>query len=207
MGDPFKYELTKLSNTHNAVADWLIANPGKGQLGRCAAHFGYTRSWLSTLVQQDAFRALMQIKQGKAFEEVVIPLQDKIAGVAHASVEKLGEIIEKTDDERLVREIGKDMLNSLGYGASAKPAGVVNNTQVNLTVDAGALAEARNRQSKHYGRVLESSSEPDAEAPEAEAPKLSYSEEPGMGQTRELRAEHVNGEKAIYREPTEGGEV
>ncbi len=202
----YMYELTRISATHENIANYLIANPGKGQMERCAKEFGYTRSWLSTLIGQDAFKAMMMNKQGKVFEEVVIPLRDKIAGVAHRSVEKMGEILEQTKDERLVREIGKDMLSSLGYGANATVL-VDRSTHNNLTVNAVALAEARERQSKHYGRNGESTSEPKLIPVEIETPKLPDSTGLEMGETRDLRAEHVNSETPMHGEPTEGSEI
>lgn len=210
MPTPFKYELLDLSNTHNAIADWLIANPGKGQLGACAAAFGYTRSWLSTLIHQDAFQALLKHKQGAAFEEVVIPLHEKMAGVAHRGVEKLGEIMETTNDHRLVRETTKDMLASLGYGANAKggPVTINNNTQNNLTVNQPALAEARARQSQHFrSQTLESPSKPQGPAVEAQAAELPASEESEMGEARDLRSLHVDGQAPVHGDAEEGSPV
>ena len=210
MGSPFKYELTNLSNTHNAIADWLIANPGKGQMGRCAAVFGITRAWLSTLVNQDAFQAMLKHKQGQAFEAVVIPLHEKIAGVAHAGVEKLGEIIDKTDDERLVREITRDSLQQLGYGASTRgPAVHIDQSTHNtLHVDSEALAAARARRSQHHGgQALESPSKPPDPGPKIEPAQLPASEESSLGETREVRAEHVYSPTPVYRDEETGGEV
>lgn len=209
MGSPFKYELLDLSNTHNAIADWLIANPGKGQLGKCAAVFGYTQSWLSTLIHQDAFQALLKHKQGKAFEEVVIPLHEKMSGVAHRGVEKLGEIIEETKDERLVREVTKDMLAGLGYGAN--PTGgapIINNTQNNLIVNSDALAAARERRSQHFGvQALESPSKPQEPSPQTEAVEFQAGEEVGVGETRDLRTVNADSAPAVYGDEAEGREV
>jgi hypothetical protein len=195
MPSPFKYELLELSNTHSAIADWLIANPGKGQLGRCAAVFGYTQAWLSTLIHQDAFQAMLKHKQGLAFEQVVIPLHEKLSGIAHRGVEKLGEIIEETKDERLVREITKDSLQALGYGANTKGPSVFidQSTHNSLTVNSDALAEARQRRSQHFGsHILESTSKPSDPIPETETAQLPDHQEPAVGETRDLRPEHVN---------------
>jgi hypothetical protein len=150
----------------------------------------------------------LKIKQGQVFEEVIIPLHEKIAGVAHASVEKMGEIVEQTNDHRLVKEIGKDMLNALGYGANARgPSVQINNTQNNLTVNADELAAARLRQSQHYGRTGENSSESPGAQLEIEAPKLPTSDELEMGEACELRSELVNGPAKVYGSAEEGGEV
>ena len=205
----FNYELTELSNTHHLIADWLIANPGKGQLGKCAAVFGYTRSWISTLIHQDAFVAMMKYKQGQHFEACIIPLTEKINGVAHAGVERLGEIIETSKDDRLTREITKDMLTAMGYGGNSKtPVVVDNSTHNTLNVNSEALAEARERRSQHHGaKALESSSPPEVPAIEAQATQLQNHQEPAVGETGELRAGHVNSPPKVYRHEETGGDV
>ena len=197
------YELTNVSNTHTMIADWLIANPGKGQMERCAAHFGYTRAWLSTLIHQDAFQGMLRAKQGEAYERNVIPIHEKMLGLAHASVEKLGEVLESTSDERLVKDIAKDTLTALGYGSGA--ALVINNTQNNsFTVDESNLAEARERRLKHYGGdILEnhskSSGDPQKQLPEG-LPETSTTE---MGQASPAGAELLYSEEAMHWEEEE----
>lgn len=203
-----KFVLQNISVSHNAIADWLIANPGRGQMGKCAAVFGITNAWLSVLIHQDAFKSMLKVKQNASFDLVIIPLQDKIAGVAHRSVEKMGEILDTTNDHRLVREIGKDMLTAMGYGGNAKAAVVIDNsTTNNLTVDAGALADARQRQSEHYGRILESPSNASAETDEAETPELSHSPEPEVGASSDVRASGVDSTEAVHGSAKEGSEV
>lgn len=201
------YELQSLSVTHNAIADWLISNPGKGQMKRCAVVFDITPSWLSTLIHQDAFRALLKIKQGEAFEEVVIPLRDKMTGLAHRSVERMGEIIEDTKDHRLVKDISKDMMTGLGLTPSLKAPGVLvdNSTHNHLTVDAAALAKARENQSKFYGRTLENSSESEDSPSPDQTKELPVDLEAEMGEARDVRAEHVNSSKELPRLEAKGG--
>lgn len=204
---PYHYQLTNLSVTHNAIADWLIANPGKARQADCAEAFNITQSWLSTLLHTDAFQAMILNKQGAVFEGVVIPLREKISGVAHRSVEKMGEILETTNDHRLVREIGKDMLASLGYGANAKGPvhiGDVNNT---LTVSPENLAAARERQSQHYRRELESPAESEPPALEAQAAELPYDPEADVGEARDIRSSHVNSTKEVHGDTEAGSEV
>lgn len=205
----FKYELTGLSNTHNAIADWLIANPGKGQMGKCAAVFEMSRSWLSTLIHQDAFQAMMKHKQGKAFEIVIIPLHEKMSGVAHAGVEKLGEIIETSNDDRLTREITKDMLTAMGYGGNAKAAVHIDaSTHNTLTVNQDALAAARELRSKQHGaKALESPSPSEVPAIEAQTTQLPHHQEPAVGEASELRAGHVNSPPKVYGDEEAGGDV
>ena len=204
----FNYEIKKLTVNHNAIADWLIANPGKGQQRTCAKEFDITESWLSTLINQDAFQSLLKVKQEEIFNQVVIPLQDKIAGVAHASVEKLGIILDATQDGRLVKDIADSALKALGYGGQKTAASlIINNTQNNLTVNQDALAEARARQSQHYGRTLESPSNTAESTPQIEAPELQDNRKPEVGEARELRSEHVNSGTPVQGQSPEGDDI
>ena len=205
----FKYELQNLSNNHNAIADWLIANPGKGQMGRCAAVFDITPAWLSTLYHQDAFQAMIKHKQGESYKAVIIPLQEKIAGVADAGVTKLGEILATTSDERLIHEITRDSLKALGYGANAKaPVVVDQSTHNTLNVDSAALAEARQRRSqRHHGVTLESSSQPPEPSPESQAALVQIDQEPELGAPSDTRPSHVYSAPPVYGNSEEGGDV
>ena len=200
----YKYELKKLSVNHNAIADWLIANPGRGQQGICAQEFGITQSWLSTLINQDAFQSLLKNKQSEIFDEVVVPLKDKIAGVAHRSVEKLGEILDATNDGRLVKDISDSMIKALGYGQANNAGVVIHNTT--LTINQIALQEARHRQSQHYGKALEDSSKPESQT-STTSPKLQDNRKTEVGEARELRSEHVNSGTELQGDSSEGGEV
>jgi hypothetical protein len=206
----FRYQITNLSVTHNAIADWLIANPGKGQNAKCAAHFNISESWLSTLKQSDAFQALLKSKQEDVFEEVIIPLEEKIAGVAHASVEKLGEMLQETNDGRLVKDIFDSALDKMGYGAKhARAAGgaplVQNNTLI--VSDPAALAEARARASQHYGRQIEGTSEPAEPDEVPSATQLPSHQGTQVGEARELRSEVVNPGEEVPRGAAEGSTV
>lgn len=201
----FNYEIKKLTVNHNAIADWLIANPGKAQQRTCAEQFDITESWLSTLVNQDAFQSLLKSKQADVFDQVIIPLQDKIAGVAHASIEKLGKILDTTKDGRLVKDINDSALKALGYGGQkAGPSVIINQTQNNLTVNQDALAEARLRQSQHYGRTLESPSNTAESTPQDQTPQLQDNRKLEVGEARELRSEHANSGTEVQGQPTEG---
>lgn len=212
----YRYELVRISNTHNAIADWLVANPGKGQLGRCAVCFDVTRSWLSTLIHTDAFKALLRNKQEGVYEDVVIPLVDKIMGVAHRSAEVLGELLDDSQDEKLKHSIAKDTLAMCGYGTGAGTGTVVNNlTQNNqFNVNGDALEKAKRLRDERFpsppgGNLIESQSAPASESNEKiNAPQeLTLSEEFAMGETRDTRAELVNSPEGIDRASSEGDKV
>jgi len=141
-------KLKKVSNKHDAIADYLIANP-EVSLKDVAAVFEVTPTWMSIVVNSDVFRAHMQRKVDGAFEEVIIPLRSKLLGVAHLAVEKLGDAVTKSQDPDYILAAADKTLHRLGYAPSKGPdpaAPTVVNQQNNFyTVDKDMLAEARER--------------------------------------------------------------
>lgn len=150
LGD--RYQLGKLSITHERIIEWLVANPGRGQMGKCALYFGITRSWLSTLVHSDAFQALLKERLDDEYQLTVVPLREKMVGVAHRAVDKLGEAIEGANDVKTLADTADKLLHRLGYApkTSESPGGSqVNNTQNNFyAVSPALLAAARDNAKK-----------------------------------------------------------
>jgi hypothetical protein len=139
-------QIQQISITHDAIANFLVANPGKGQMAKAAMHFGVTRPWLSTLVHTDAFQAHLRNKQDEVFGQVIMPLKDKLAGVADIALDRLADKLEVEGDTRILADTADKLLNRLGYGP--KPAGGnpgVQMNQNNYYVDKDILAEARER--------------------------------------------------------------
>ena len=132
--------------------DWLLANPGKGQMKACADYFGFTRAWLSSIVWSDAFQAKLRDKKEKLFDETIVPLRDQMNGVAQRAVERLGEQVEVIEDPKLLVDVADKMLHRLGYApkVDVNPgAAGVNNTQNNFYgVSPELLAQARKNAEK-----------------------------------------------------------
>ena len=204
-----KTQLKRLSPTHTAIANWLIANPGKGQMRRCAAVFDVSQAWLSQILHSDAFQGMLQAKQRDAFEHLMTPLADKINGVAHRAVERLGEVLDQTTDERLVHDIAKTSTGLAGFGPSFQAAGNVTvNNQTNITVNADALREARERRSQHYGgNTIEGASTSEQPALEAKATELPTNKEFEVGEPRDVRSGYANSEAEVQGTEEEGGGV
>lgn len=146
-----RYQLSRLTITHDAILDWLIANPGKGAMSKCANYFGYTQAWLSSIVWSDAFQAKLRDKKEILFTETLVPLREQVAGVATRALERLGEKVEVIEDPKVLVDVADKMLHRLGYApkADTAPTGTVNNTQNNFyEVTPELLAEARNSSKK-----------------------------------------------------------
>ena len=146
-----RVQLSRLSITHDVIMDWLMLNPGRGQMAQCAEHFGYTRAWLSSMVHSDAFQAKLRDKQDKTFEGTVIPLRDQMNGVAQRAIERLGEKVEVIQDPKVLADVADKMLHRLGYApkVNATPGGGdTTNIQNNYSVSPELLANARENAKK-----------------------------------------------------------
>ncbi len=131
--------------------DWLLCNPGRGQMGACALHFGFTRAWLSSMVWSDAFQAKLADRKEQLFAESVVPVREQINGIAIRAMERLGEKIEESEDGKFLLDTADKMLHKLGYAPKVdhQPGANTNNTQNNFYgVDATLLAQARENAKK-----------------------------------------------------------
>lgn len=141
-------QLQSLSPTHEAIAEYLIANPGKGCMARCAAEFNLTPHWLSSLVHSDAFQAYYRNRRDEFFATGIVSLGEKIAGAADRAIERLAEAIETEKETRTLADAADKLLNRLGYGATGAANSI--NTTVNNTyvVTSTLLQDARERAKK-----------------------------------------------------------
>lgn len=140
--------------SHDAIAQWLIANPD-GKLGDCAIHFGYTQPWLSVIIHSDAFQARYRELLGDADAAIISDIPAKIRGVASRALDGLADAVElavNSEQTLLHRgfllETSDKLLRDLGYGPN-KAAVQINNPQVQhntyIGVDPELLASARDR--------------------------------------------------------------
>jgi hypothetical protein len=124
----------------------------------CAVEFGVTRSWLSVIVNSQAFRDRMAKRADEIFDEVVVPLRDKMAGVAHRAYEKLADKVEVQEDPKLLLEIADRTAHRLGYAPNRGPepaAPPALALQQNFFVDKETLAHAR-------GEIIDMAKDQDA---------------------------------------------
>lgn len=174
------YQISRLSHKHDAIMDWLLANPEK-KMAECARAFGVTQTWLSIVVNSDLFQARYKRLLEEHRDTRVMPLRDKLIGTASRAVEKLGDQIETTDDPSFLLEASDKLLGRLGYGGKAGGDGgstlVQNNTMV---FNGGALtseqmqraqalraqAQARLEAEQQEGNVLQTLQGSDAEVDE-----------------------------------------
>lgn len=144
-----RYELKAISHVHEAVLNWMIAHPDK-KLSQCAEHFGYTQSWLSTMIHSDLFQAALKEKQDKVFSGLAGTINEKLMAGADIGVTKLVEKLETSEDPKFIKETTTMMLEKLGFGAQTRVAGALpagtQNVQNNFYMASQAdLQQARGR--------------------------------------------------------------
>lgn len=141
-------EIKRLSPRHDAIMEWLIANPELPK-AECARVFGVTQAWLSTIIHSDAFQSKYRALLEERMETRIMPLRDKLVGLVDASVEKLMLQAEVNSDPAfhlaIVDKIGKRLPAVHGGEQPRGGVSVQRNTQMNFfsSVSGEELEKAR----------------------------------------------------------------
>lgn len=138
-------EIASVSHTHEAIANWLIANPHRS-LRECADAFGYTQSWISVIIHSDAFRARLREKQGGEFDRLSADILTKLRAAADVGIEKLQAHLEKCEEPAFILDATDKVLHRLGYAPKQGTAAGSGGTTVNVfTVPQDVLRQHRER--------------------------------------------------------------
>lgn len=140
-------QIAKVSHMHVAIMDYMVANPTVRK-GQVAAHFGVTNTWLSIIINSHAFQDMLRQRQDEFFGAVVVPLREKIIGVADQALDRLAEKIEVMESREAL-ETADALLHRLGFAPNTKQNGQVPGgqqaamVQQNFFVGADVLNSAR----------------------------------------------------------------
>ena len=89
-----KPTIRKIRYTHDAVIDEIIATPEISQ-GELALKFGFTQSWMSIVINSDAFQERLAERKAQLVDpRLIASIEDRLGAVAQRSLDKL---IEKLD--------------------------------------------------------------------------------------------------------------
>jgi len=140
-------QIKTVSPKHDAIMDALIVHPER-KLGEIAVMFGVSQAWLSVIIHSDAFQIQFKAKQKDTFNQTVVPLREKLIGVAHLAVDKLGDVLENastTSDKEFIADTTDSILKNLGYSPKSVPPPLAGNVkQQNVfVVDKATLESAR----------------------------------------------------------------
>jgi hypothetical protein len=145
-------QIQKVGIKHEAILNFLVVNP-LVPLSQVAREFGVTQPWLSTIIHSDAFQARLRERNEQVFHKSVLPLADKLLGLAHQAVEKIGDQLAVTTDPEHTLEVATRILDRIGHSPKTVQAAAVQNIQQNnfYQVDKATLEEARNAIGRRLG--------------------------------------------------------
>ena len=126
MGEP-----NKLSLTHEAIIDWILVNPEK-KLKECAATFGYSQSWLSSIINSGAFQAKLAERRLEISSAVALTIPDKLSAITHVALDNIAAHIEKNPDPEFSLKVLQKGMEGLGMGAKANGAPLLQQNQMNI---------------------------------------------------------------------------
>jgi hypothetical protein len=137
--------ITRISHRHDAIIDFLLENPA-APLRLCAAHFGVTQPWLSTVIHSDLFQARYAERRETIEAQIAADIPTKLRAVADTALERLGEFLDRTEDEAFVLSAFDKVMHRLGYASAPPPAiaGQVGQQNV-FMLDADTLQQLRAR--------------------------------------------------------------
>lgn len=116
-----------LTPTHELMADWILQNPG-GTLRDMTAHFGYSASWLSQVMNSDMFKAFIREKLNGVHAHVLADIPTMLRGTAALAIERVNEVLQKTEDAKTIIDSFDSVMHRFGYAPSkaAAPGATIN---------------------------------------------------------------------------------
>lgn len=149
-------QIQKMSHMHVAILDYMVANPtvAKGQIAR---QFGVTATWLSIIINSQAFQAMLRERQDEFFGDSVVPVREKMLGIVDGALDRVAAKLEVMDSIEAL-DTADRLLHRLGFAPNTKvngqdPRGQAGAPmlQQNFFVGADVLASAR----QNFGRAQE----------------------------------------------------
>lgn len=136
-------QLKAISHRHQAIMDLMLAQPDVTQR-EIAAVLGYTEAWVSQVIHSDVFQATYRKLYKDQFDTVVIGSREKLLGLAHQAMERVGEELQNAPTPRFALDTMNSTLRALGLADDARntPSGVGDPLPA---VNPQLLAEARGR--------------------------------------------------------------
>jgi hypothetical protein len=122
--------ILRLRHTHEAIMDFMLMNPG-APLSQMATEFGYTVSWLSTVINSDLFQMRFAERRAEVDSLVHADIPARMRGIVGMGLEKIAGHMEKTQDMDFVSETTDKLLHRLGYAPKASSAPSAPSTQQN----------------------------------------------------------------------------
>ena len=123
-------EIANVRYTHDAIIDEILVDPAISQ-GELARRFGYSQTWMSIIVNSDAFKARLAERKGELVDPAIrASIEERLESLAKRSLDRLMDRIESSVPLKPMELVA---IAKLGVGDRAnRPAGptVSNNLYV-----------------------------------------------------------------------------
>lgn len=140
-------QIATLKPKHEAMIDWLLANPGAKNMNPLCALMNVSRSWLSIVIRSDVFQEEYTKRRQSHSEELTKQLVEKQLKVTLKALDKCDEFLDDDDevDLRGALDVADRTAKHLGFSPTHGPGPFMEETRerVVTTVDSGTLREAR----------------------------------------------------------------
>lgn len=109
--------IQRVSYTHDAMCDLIIANPSISKTA-IAAHFGYSQTWVSRIMGSDAFQMRLSVRKADLVDpSLVLSIEEKLRVLLHESLDVVIEKIATTKSADMAFKGIEIGAKALGYGA------------------------------------------------------------------------------------------
>lgn len=110
-------QIQKVSITHDAIIDLVIARPDLNQR-EIAAYFNYTSVGIGIILRSDAFKARLEARKAELVDPLIKQsVEDRLTGLAHMSIDILSRKLEHSEDPKLALAALEASQKSVGFGA------------------------------------------------------------------------------------------
>ena len=143
-------QIKRVSFRHDAIIDWLLGNPGVKTMEPLCAHINVSRSWLSIVMNSDAFKTEYDRRRKEYNQDLAGKVQRKLYDVTLDALDRVAEALDDEEvDPRFALDAVDKATNRLGFGPSKGNAPIVEITQNTVhLVDKSLLQSARDSMKK-----------------------------------------------------------
>ena len=115
------FQIQKVSYTHEAMIDLLLANPMISQ-GEVAAYFGYTQSWVSRILSSDAFREMYTRRKDALIDPLIAQgVETRLEALCLQSIAVLEEKLAAAPSADIALKTLEVTARAKGYGVAKTP--------------------------------------------------------------------------------------
>jgi hypothetical protein len=134
-------EIQKVSYTHDAMIDCIIANPSVTG-GQLAAVFGYTPAWVSQVVSSDGFKSRLAERKGELVDPgISASIEQRMEGILRQSMDIIAAQLQVPGKEELAMKTLEATSKALGFGARDRAQATQNNFVVMMPQPAASVAD------------------------------------------------------------------